>query len=103
LLRRRVLFICCKALTFLLQLLNGTLVEETICNVTLPLTVNQSIVALKTWSSLAFITVIENVSNVSGWLEWLANNLDVDAMNAVGLDGPAVLSQVLQDAQGASS
>ncbi|KAK1810175.1 hypothetical protein LTR12_015444 [Friedmanniomyces endolithicus] len=84
-------------------LLNGTLVEETICNVTLPLTVDQSIAALKTWSSLAFITVIENVSNVSGWLEWRANNLDVGAMNAVGLDGPAVLSQVLQDAQGASS
>ncbi|KAK1087713.1 hypothetical protein LTR33_000911 [Friedmanniomyces endolithicus] len=84
-------------------LLNATLVEETICNVTLPLTVDQSISALKTWSSLAFITVIENVSNVSGWLDWLANNLDVDAMNAVGLDGPAVLSQVAQDAEGVSS
>ena len=84
-------------------MLNGTLVEETICNVTLPLTADQSIAALKTWSSLAFTTVIENISNISGWLEWLANNLDIDAMNAVGLDGPAVLSQVSQDAEGASS
>ncbi|TKA78871.1 hypothetical protein B0A55_03803 [Friedmanniomyces simplex] len=79
-------------------LLNGTLVEETICNITQPLSVDSSIAALRTWSSKAFITVIENISNVSGWLAWLSNNLDVDAMNSVGLDGATVLAQVTQDA-----
>ncbi|KAK3068139.1 hypothetical protein LTR53_014529 [Teratosphaeriaceae sp. CCFEE 6253] len=37
------------------MLLNGTLVEETICNVHEPLTLDQSIAALRTWSSRAFV------------------------------------------------
>jgi len=62
------------------------------------MTRDQSIANLRTWASRAFTTVIENISNVEGWLTWLSQNLDIDAMNAVGLDGAAVLTQVTKDA-----
>ncbi|KAK4955036.1 hypothetical protein LTR10_007228 [Elasticomyces elasticus] len=80
------------------MLLNGTLVEKTVCDLKGPLSIDDSIAGLRTWSSRAFAIVIENISNVSGWMDWLSKNLDEDAMNSVGLDGAAVLTQVKADA-----
>ncbi|KAK6393085.1 hypothetical protein LTR65_002776 [Meristemomyces frigidus] len=85
------------------MMLNGTLVQSTICDVKEPMTSDEGIAAIRTWSSRIFCTVVENVSNVSGWLPWLCANLDADAMEAVGLDGQAVHTQVCSDADAASS
>ena len=79
------------------QILNGTVVQDTICNFQEVLSVTDSTLAMTTLSSRAFTTVLGNASNVNGWLDWLSNNLNVDAMNTVGLDGAAVLAQVKND------
>ncbi|KAK5119210.1 hypothetical protein LTR85_007824 [Meristemomyces frigidus] len=80
-------------------MLNGTLVQSTICNVQAPISTEDGIATIRTWTSRIFITVVENVSNVDGWLSWLCENLDTDAMEAVGLDGQAVHTQVCNDAK----
>lgn len=84
-------------------MLNGTLVQSTICDVKEPMTTDEGIAAIRTWSSRIFTTVVENVSNVDGWLAWLCDNLDADAMETVGLDGQAVHTQVCSDAKTATS
>jgi len=85
------------------MMLNGTLVQSTICEVTEPMSTDAGVSAIKTWSSRIFTTVVENVSNVSGWLTWLCDNLDEDAMESVGLDGQAVHKQVCSDANAAAT
>ena len=83
------------------QKLNGTLVQETICEAAAtntPISVESAGADLRTWSSRAFITVIENISTANDWLSWLASNVDVDALATVGLDGQAVLTQLIKDA-----
>jgi len=81
-------------------LLNGTLVESTLCGLTEVLTADVGAAAIRTWTTRMFITVLENVSNVGGWLERLCGSLDVAGLESVGLDGLAVQTQVCADAQG---
>ncbi|KAK5137143.1 hypothetical protein LTR08_000648 [Meristemomyces frigidus] len=85
------------------MMLNGTLVESTICNVKAPMSTNAAVSAIRTWMSRTFIIVVENASNVSGWLNWLCENLDAEAMEEVGLDGKAVYTRVCSNAVGAAA
>ncbi|KAK5114536.1 hypothetical protein LTR62_002471 [Meristemomyces frigidus] len=79
-------------------LLNGTLVQSTLCNITQPLNVEDARATFKTLSTTAFTTVISATSNIGGYTSWLLDNLDVESMNRVGLAGEAVVFQI-QDAQ----
>lgn len=81
------------------ELLNGTLVGATICDITQPIDISQGANYIRTWISRMFITAIENVSNVDGWLSWLCNNMSVDSMNGAGLDGQVVITEVCDDAR----
>lgn len=84
------------------MLLNGARVASTICGVKEPMSTDDGFSAIKTWSTKIFLTIIENASNVSGWLPWLCDNLDADALGAVGLNGQAVHTQVCSDAKSAA-
>lgn len=79
--------------------LNGTLVESTLCSIKAPLTVVQTQHKILSWTSRLFITVLENVGNVDGWLHWLCENLDEEGMNGVGLIGWGSKLQVCKDAR----
>lgn len=80
--------------------LNGTLVQETICNIKAPLSTDTATSLLKTWSSRVFATIIRNASNVGGWHARLCGNLDPKAMEAVGLDGQAVKIELCSGVEG---
>lgn len=67
--------------------LSTNCVKDTICGVTKPLTADQGRQALQEWTTRAFLAVVQNMSNAPGYGDWLCQNLDVDAMCAVGLDG----------------
>lgn len=79
------------------MLLNATLVEDTICGVKTPMSTKTAKSALRTEMSRVFATIVENGSNVGGWRKWLCENVDAVAMEAVGLDGRAVQTQVCSD------
>ncbi|GAB1735278.1 hypothetical protein NU219Hw_g2919t1 [Hortaea werneckii] len=76
------------------MMLNGTLVEEIICEVETPMSLEIAKAHLRQWMSKAFSTIVGNASNVDGWRAWLCEHLDEDSMEAVGLDGEAVASQI---------
>jgi len=79
---------------------NGTLVESTICDVRAPMSANAGAVAIRTFTTHMFVTVLESISSVGGWLDWLCANLDVEELETVGLDGKYVHNQVCADAKG---
>ncbi|RMY62003.1 hypothetical protein D0864_12852 [Hortaea werneckii] len=84
------------------MMLNGTLVEETICDVRTPMSSEVAKTRLREWMSKAFSTIVEYASNVDGWHAWLCEHLDVESMEAVGLDGEAISAQVCKDAASAA-
>lgn len=79
--------------------LNPSLVQDTLCSFQQPICADEGKAAIMEWTSKAFIIAMENISNVPGWLGFLCNQLDVNEMNAVGLDGSLVKQSVCQDAQ----
>lgn len=79
--------------------LNGTLVESILCSYKTPLDVNQVRSRVLSWTSRLYITVLENIGNVDGWLDWLCEHLDVEGMNGVGLIGWGSKQQVCNDAK----
>lgn len=83
--------------------LNGKLVESTICNITQPLSVDAVVSAIGTWSSNIFTTILANAGTGREYLPFVCENVDVDAMNSVGLDGSAVHSHLCIDAFGSGS
>ncbi|GAB1734741.1 hypothetical protein NU195Hw_Modified_650t1 [Hortaea werneckii] len=83
------------------MMLNGTLVEETICDVKRPMSSEDAKTHLREWMSKAFSTIIGYASNVDGWHGWLCEHLDVESMEAVGLDGRAISAQVCNEAEAA--
>ncbi|KAI6861140.1 hypothetical protein KC343_g12666 [Hortaea werneckii] len=85
------------------MMLNGTLVEETICDVKRPTSFQDAKTHLRDWMSKTFSTIVGYASNVDGWHAWLCEHLDADSMEAVGLDGEAVAAQFCNDAEDAVS
>lgn len=83
--------------------LDGNVVQSTLCNITEPLSAGEATNMLSVWSTRTFITVIENISNVGGYLGWLCINVNVGMMNAAGLVGAAVQQQICEDAAAQSS
>lgn len=81
------------------QQLNGTAVVNTLCENTEPLSTQQAKALVQMWNTRYYITQLETISNVKGWLPWLCDNVDVDMMYAVGLNGDFVQQQVCTDAQ----
>ncbi|RMY31859.1 hypothetical protein D0866_07006 [Hortaea werneckii] len=84
------------------MMLNGTLVEESICEVKTPMSPKAAKTHLRQWMSKAFSTIVGNASNVDGWHSWLCEHLNADSMEAVGLDGEAVRAQICNDATSAA-
>lgn len=82
-----------------LEKLNGTLMEATLCSFKEPLSVSEAQSKILSWTSRLFITVLENIGDVGGWLKWLCENLDEEGMNAVGLIGSGSKQQVCSDAK----
>lgn len=70
-----------------------------LCSFKTPLEVNQVRSRILSWTSRLFITVLENIGNGDGWLDWLCENLDEDEMNGVGLIGWGSKQQVCDDAR----
>ena len=82
-----------------IEMLNGTLVESTLCNITTILSIQESKGRVFEWSTRLFITIIESISNVGGYLDWLCSHLDAHRMQSVGLLGPGAVGQVCLDSQ----
>jgi len=78
--------------------LNGTVVESILCSSTINglLSVETAKATIKSVSSRLFATAVQGVGDGEGWSGWLCDNLDADAMNAVGLDGLAVRSMICE-------
>lgn len=83
------------------MMLNGTLVEEVICEVKTLMSPEVAETLLREWMSKAFSTIVGNASNVDGWRSWLCEHLDPDSMDSIGLDGDAVAAHVCNDAASA--
>lgn len=77
--------------------LNGTLVQSTLCSIQSPIATSHARESLQTWTSRYFITVIENISHVPGWLDWLCRNISPDHLNSAGLDGYGIELQICSD------
>lgn len=73
---------------------NLEIVKSTLCGIKAPLSANDASAAIQKYSTCAFTTILLNASGVIGWKKWFCTELDVSAMNAVGLDGQAVKDQV---------
>jgi len=73
---------------------NLDVVKSTLCGIKTPLSANDASATIQKYSTCAFSTILINASGVDGWKKWFCTNLDVPAMNAVGLDGQAVMEQV---------
>ncbi|RMZ20411.1 hypothetical protein D0859_15588 [Hortaea werneckii] len=84
------------------MMLNGTLVEEIICDVKTPMSSENAKTHLRESMSKAFSTIVRYASNVDGWHAWLCEHLDVEFMEAVGLDGEAISAQVCKNAASAA-
>ncbi|RMY88710.1 hypothetical protein D0861_04664 [Hortaea werneckii] len=84
------------------MMLNGTLVEETICDVKTPMSSENAKAHLRESMSKAFSTIVRYASNVDGWHAWLCEHLDVESMEPVGLDGEAISAQVCKNAASAA-
>ena len=83
--------------------LDGNRVQSEICSITQPLSAQQASNAIFTWTTRIFMTIIENVSDADGYMEWLRNNLYVDGMNSAGLIGWGAWNLICESLQGAAS
>lgn len=79
------------------ELLDGKAISGAICSLEKPIPVDEGLNVLVTWTTRTFITIVENISDGEGWLKWLCENVDVQKMNGVGLDGEAVFQQICSD------
>ena len=79
--------------------LNGTLIQSTLCSFKNPVSVNQADHLVRTWMSRYFTTVIENIGQGAGWIGWLCSNIDPEKLNAAGLYGYGIQSQVCADSK----
>ena len=79
--------------------LNGDLVQSTLCQITQPMSTSEGRHMLKSWTMRYFITVLESISDVDGWLDWLCNNLDPLKVDLTGMDGYSVQMQVCMDSK----
>ncbi|KAK3708972.1 hypothetical protein LTR37_011136 [Vermiconidia calcicola] len=82
------------------QFLNGMLVRRWLCDFTKPITVPDAKTAVVAWTSRYFVAVVESISTVNNWLEWLCKNVDFENMATVGLDPNYVTDQICADARG---
>ncbi|KAK4498477.1 hypothetical protein PRZ48_011135 [Zasmidium cellare] len=71
-------------------LLNGTAVEETLCSIKSPLSVDAAKGKIKEAMSKWYGTVLGGVSNAEGWQEEVCGGLSCESMESVGLDGEVV-------------
>lgn len=66
-------------------------------------TASETQLAIRKFTSLQFITVIENISNVPGWRKFMCEQLDIGAMDRTGLNGAMIKAQVCADVRVAAS
>lgn len=82
------------------EMLNGTLVQSTLCSYPKPHKLGWYAYQILALSSRLFTTVLENIGNVDSdeWLNWLCTHLSEEGMNNVGLYGAGVSQQICEDA-----
>nr|OQO15757.1 hypothetical protein B0A51_14852 [Rachicladosporium sp. CCFEE 5018] len=69
-------------------------VQKVLCSVKQPLSNNEASAAISKYSTSAFIQTVVGASDVPGWTSWLCENLDLQHLNAVALNGTVVLQQI---------
>ncbi|KXT04076.1 hypothetical protein AC578_4959 [Pseudocercospora eumusae] len=74
--------------------LDASCVEDTICRVKSPLSLDDAKSQFTKWTSMGFLAVIQYLTNQPGYQQWLCHHLDVERMNGVGLDGEMVKAEV---------
>lgn len=74
-------------------------VEQTLCSFQTVLKVPDVKAKMREWRSRQYVTVLRNVSNAQGYLQWLCKNLKAEAMSEAGLDGELVKGQVCRGVQ----
>lgn len=74
--------------------LDPATVATQICSFEAVPQVAETQISIMQLTSQQFVTVVENMSDVSGWNSWLCQELDEDAMDDLGLDGAWVKAQV---------
>lgn len=96
-------FLCAKVPDYIPCLneeqLNGTVLQSRVCSITQPILTSDGIDLVTTWRTRYFITVIENISDSDGWLDWLCANIDPGLLTFNGLYGMAVQQQVCNDSK----
>jgi hypothetical protein len=78
-------------------LLNGSIIAETVCKITEPIALPVARKLVRSWMTKYFLTVLENISNASGFRSWLCENLDMRKMDKAGLQGIAVQRQMCKE------
>lgn len=78
--------------------LNATIIEETLCSIKQPISLDDAVTEIFTWLTRIFITTIENCSDDPGWLSWLCSNGGIEQMNCVNLNGSKADQQICADA-----
>lgn len=98
---------CARAPDYTLHLnneqLNGTLVQSTLCSFKSPVSVKSAHHLVRTWMSRYFTTVLENIGQGDAWLGWLCSNVDPEKLNAAGLYGYGIHTQVCDDSKSSGS
>lgn len=79
--------------------LHAACVSGTVCSIKEPISVEQAEQALKSWTTKSFLAFILNISGTSGYKRFLCDELSVDKMDALGLDGQAAKEGVCKAAE----
>lgn len=79
--------------------LNTQLIETLICNLTTPLSTEDGMDLIQRYSTGLFLQSISTMASSDDWEEWLCENLDVEAMDGIALDGASVQNTVCGGAE----
>lgn len=74
--------------------LNGETVHNWICGLDEPPCYEEAKEVIMEWNSKMFAILIENASNAQGYQKWLCQNLKMDLMDGLGLNGTLVSQSV---------
>lgn len=68
--------------------------SQELCRIQTVPTVQETRDAMRKFTSMQFVTVVLNMSNVPGWNKWLCEQLDQGALERLGLNGAMIKGEV---------